>query len=114
MKITLLKYLLSILFISSSLFFNLANAESVTVDTATNYPYKNLIDRTGDVKVFYIRKNNNISCRVEVVLDKVKWISAEKKIDKELFTSELLSHCLSRKTAEQILLQTFLQFGRGL
>jgi hypothetical protein len=51
---------------------------------------------------------------VVLVLGGMKWVSVEKKINKELINNELLSNCLSKETAEQILLQTYLQFGRGL
>jgi len=114
MKKTLMKFIKNTAVISTLIFCQLANAEHIIVDMANNYPYKNLISRTDAVKVFYITNDGNRHCRVEVVLDKMKWTSADKEISKEAFNHEVLSNCLSREAAEQILFQTFLQFGRGL
>ena len=114
MKEKTVKPIKIIALLSAILFCNLSNAESITIFSASNYPYKNLINRTYDVKIFYIKNDESLSCRVEVVLGGMKWVSVEKKINKEFLNSDLLPNCLSRETAEQILLQTFLQFGRGL
>ncbi|AAZ27769.1 hypothetical protein [Colwellia psychrerythraea] len=96
------------------LFCNLAGAEHFTVDRAENYPYKNLINRTDSLKVFYIMNGESFSCKVEAVLDNMMWVSPEKKISKELFYNDPLSNCLSREKAKQILSQTVLEFGQGL
>ena len=116
MKDKRVKLLIIIVFINITLFYTLSNAESITVFSSSNHLYKNIIDRTHAVKVFYMEKDESLSCRVEVdlVLGGMKWVSVEKNISKEFINSELLSNCLSRETAEQILLQTYLQFGRGL
>lgn len=114
MKNLLKKSLKNITYASVLLFCNLATAEQVTVNVANNYPYKNLINRTDVVKIFYITDNNSLICRVEVILGNMKWASVEKKISKELFNNDPLSYCLSRESAEKILLQSSLQFGRGL
>lgn len=114
MKKILLEQLKIIAFASFLLVSNLAGAENITVHTASSYPYENLINRSHNVKVFYTTNDENISCRVEVVLDSMTWTSAEKEINKEFFNHDLLSNCLSKEAAEQILFQTFLQFGQGL
>jgi hypothetical protein len=114
MKEKLINLLKNSMFISTLLIFNIVNAEEVTVNSANNYPYKNLINRTDVIKIFYTTFDGEQSCRVEVELDEMKWISVEKAINKDVFSKDKLSNCLSRETAEQILLQTFLQFGRGL
>jgi len=103
-----------IVILSSFLFLLPANAEHFTIDSADNYPYKSLVERSNKVKVFYISNDENISCRVEVVLAKMTWSSTEKEISKELFNDNQLSNCLSKEAAKRILSQTFLQFGRGL
>ena len=100
--------------ISIFLFCNLASAEYFTVDRADNYPYKNLINRTDTLKVFYIMNGRRFSCKVEAVLDNMKWVSPEKNISKELFYNDPLSNCLSREKAKKILSQAFLEFGQGL
>lgn len=116
MKEKIMKLLNIIVFLNVMLFCNPSNAESITVFSSSNHLYKNIINRTHAVKVFYIKNDESLSCRVEVVLVSggMKWVSVEKNISKEFIDSELLSNCLSRETAEQILLQTYLQFGRGL
>jgi hypothetical protein len=101
---------LTIIFI----FCNLASAEHFTVDMADNHRYKSLINRTDSIKVFYSTNNKNFSCKVEVTLDNMKWVSSEKKISKELLYNDPLSNCLSQERAKQILSQTFLEFGQGL
>ncbi len=101
-------------FITTLFLSSIANAQHFTVSNAADYPYKNLVNRTDQVKVFYTTNKQNISCRVEVELDKMTWSSAEKTILSEPSTNELLVNCLSRETAKQILTQTFLQFGQGL
>lgn len=114
MKGLLKKSLQNIAYASVLLFCNLAIAEQLTVNVANNYPYKNLINRTDDVKIIYITNNKSFVCRVEVILGNMKWASVEKKISKEFFNNDPLSYCLSRELAEKILLQSSLQFGRGL
>jgi len=100
--------------ISILLFCNLTNAAHFTVDSTDNAPYKNLINRTDSLKVFYTINGGSFSCKVEAALDNMMWVSPEKKISKELFYSDPLSNCLSREKAQQILSQTFLEFGQGL
>jgi len=100
--------------LSSLIFVQLAAAEKTTINTAKTYPYKNLINRSDAVNVFYITKNESSRCRVEVVLKEMKWTSVEKQVSKEKFNDNILSNCLSKDTAEEILHQTFLQFGQGL
>ncbi len=114
MKGLLIKSLKNITYASILLFCNLAMAGQLTVDVANNYPYKNLIERTDDVKVIYITNDESLICRVEVILDNMKWSSVEKKVSKEFFNNDPLSNCLSRESAEKILFQSFLQFGQGL
>tara|TARA_R110001592_G_scaffold183834_2_gene427572 strand:+ start:86 stop:430 length:345 start_codon:yes stop_codon:yes gene_type:complete len=114
MKEQTIKLIKIIVFLNAILFCSLSNAESIKVFSASNYPYKNLINRAHDVNVFYITNDESFSCRVEVVLGGMKWVSVEKIINKDFHNSDFLPNCLSRETAEQILLQTFLQFGRGL
>lgn len=95
-------------------FCHLANAEQITISTADNYPYKNLVNRTNAINIFYTTDNGNHRCRVEITLKKMKWLSPEKQVNKEAFNDDILSNCLSKETAEKILHQTFLQFGQGL
>lgn len=114
MKNTLIKSFKNIALMGIFLFSNLASAEHITIDTANNYPYKDLINRTSDIKIIYSTNSESFSCKVEVVLDKMKWVSTEKNISKEIFYNDPLSNCLSSEKAKQILFQTFLEFGQGL
>ena len=72
MKKTLIKLLGVIACTSVLLFCDLAFSEHVTINVASDYPYRNLINRTDDVKVLYIENNDKFSCRVEVLLDNRK------------------------------------------
>ena len=109
-----IKFIKNIVFISITIFCQLAKAEHITVESANNYPYKNLVNRTDVVNVFYIINDEKQKCRVEVVLGQMKWTSEEKEIHQDVFNHDILATCLSKETAEQILVQTYLQFGRGL
>jgi len=114
MKNISIKLIKNIVFISVVIFCQLAKAEHVTVATAHNYPYKNLIDRTDVIKVFYIKDDEKKKCKVEVVLDQMKWTSAAKDVHQDAVSHDILASCLSKEAAEQILVQSYLQFGRGL
>ena len=114
MKLVITNLLKIITIITVFLFCNIVSAEKIQVDSAKDYPYKDLINRANIVNVFYIKKNNVISCRVEIVLEKTKFTTVEIKLNKALYMNDVLSNCLSKETAQQLLLQSFLQFGRGL
>jgi hypothetical protein len=114
MKLVITNLLKIITIITVFLFCNIVSAEKIQVDSAKDYPYKDLINRANIVNVFYIKKNNVISCRVEIVLEKTKFTTVEIKLNKALYMNDVLSNCLSKETAKQLLLQSFLQFGRGL
>ncbi|PKG82055.1 hypothetical protein CXF85_14155 [Colwellia sp. 75C3] len=114
MNKTSLQRLINISFISLVIFSNLVSAGQITVYAATNYPYKNLINRTDVVKVFYTTTEGIHKCRVEIVLNSMKWTSMEKELHNNVLNDDILPNCLSRDKAEKILFQTFLQFGQGL
>jgi|GEM_PF-4011677 len=114
MKNTLNELVKKMIFVIAVLFCNLASAENITIRSADTYPYNNLLERTDDIKVIYVTDDKNLTCRVEVVLDKMKWTSAANIISKKNDNDNLLANCLPEEKAEQILLQTFLQFGQGL
>ncbi len=114
MKYTSTQLIKNISFIILFIYCNLAFADQITIDTANNYPYKNLINRTNIVKVFYIENDGGYKCRVEVLLNNIKWTTVEKEVHKDIFNNDILSHCLPREKAEKILFQTFVQFGQGL
>ena len=114
MKLVITNLLKIITIITVFLFCNIVSAEKIQVDSAKDYPYKDLINRANIVNVFYIKKNNVISCRVEIVLEKTKFTTVEIKLNKALYMNDVLSNCLSKETAQQLLLQSFLQFGQGL
>ena len=78
-----LKYMVVI---SVFIICHLASAEGFTVAGAKNYPYRNLINRTDSVKVFYTTNDGEQSCRVEVFLNKMKWTLWEKPLTKIIST----------------------------
>jgi hypothetical protein len=104
----------SLILMTFLLLCNLANAEHFSVGKTGNKHYKNLINRTDSIKVFYTMNNKDFSCKVEVVLNNMKWVSTERKISEELLFNDPLANCLSRDKAKQILVRTFLEFGQGL
>lgn len=110
----LIKSLKTQIIISFLLISNIAKAEHVMIFSASDYPYKNLIKRTDEVKIFYINNDEGLSCRAEIKRNNQKWTTALQHPNKEAFDHDPLAHCLSSDTAEQILTQTFIQFGRGL
>jgi len=89
-------------------------AEQITVIKADNYPYKHLINRSDEVKVLYTNDNGVVNCKIEVALDNMKWVSKEKIINVENIVDDLFCECLPKESAQQLLAQTFVQFGLGL
>lgn len=87
------------------------------VYTSKGYPYKNLIHRTNEVKIYYSEKtsksnghkhsHHSIRCRVEVELEGTIYKSVTKEVDQQSFKAEPLSSCLSRERAKQILSASF-------
>lgn len=101
---TLLKTLILLSLSSISL---MASAELSMVFTEKGYPYKNLVNRTESVKIFYTEKDHEVSCRVEVEVDGTNWKSAKQQVSKQAFSETPLASCLSRDRAKQILAATF-------
>jgi hypothetical protein len=93
------------------------NATTRIIDKtdATNIsPYKELMKRSDEVKVFYTDNLGNINCRVEVTLGNKIWKASSQKLDKQTFLNKPLMSCLSNKKAKQLLARTFIDFGIGL
>ena len=84
MKKTSLRLLKNAYFISLIIFSNQSLAGQITVDTATSYPYKNLINRTDVVKILYTTTEGIHKCKVEIVLNSMKWVSVEEMLKKML------------------------------
>jgi predicted AAA+ superfamily ATPase len=99
------------------LFSNLALSEQIIIKKAHLHPYKNLLERTNKVKIYYHednKDNKTFICNVKVLFNTTVWLSTNKKVSKESFNNNPLISCLSKASAEQALLQSYLQFGRGL
>jgi len=111
---TYIKAIKFILLTVAAIFCSLALAEHSFVDSSEVNYYEKLINRTDAIKVFYTNDGDNFHCNVEVVLNKMKWVSTEKEISESLLYRASLSHCLSPDSAKNILSQTFLEFGQGL
>ena len=77
------------------------------VYTSKGYPYKNLLNRSEQVKIFYRQDDRNIHCRVEVAVGNTIVKSVASKVNQQSFEDTPLSSCLSRDQAKQILASTF-------
>lgn len=77
------------------------------VYTSKGYPYKNLLNRSKQVKIFYRQGDNNIHCRVEVAVGDTIVKSATSEVNQLSFETTPLSSCLSRDQAKQLLASTF-------
>lgn len=77
------------------------------VYTSKGYPYKNLLNRSKQVKIFYRQDDNNIHCRVEVAVGDTIVKSATNAVNLQSFEDTPLSSCMSRDQAKQILASTF-------
>ena len=107
-----LTYILLIL--STCILLPTAKANSYIVNNAEQYPYKNLIDRTKEVKIFYSEVDDNIHCYVEVTIKNDKRNSLMNSINKDDFQQKPLTSCLTYAEAKQLLTYSYLQFGQGL
>jgi len=114
MKTLIIKSITNILLLAVLSISNLVSAEHITVVKADNYPYKNLINRSDAVRVLYTKNNGVVNCKIEVALDNMKWSSKEQIINEENIVDDLFCECLPKESAQQLLTQTFVQFGRGL
>ena len=114
MKSTLVYVFKCCMVTSILLFCNIAKSDRGLVPLASDYPYGKLLNRASEVKVFYSVMGGGIKCKVEISRDNIKWTSTFMTINKKNLNHVSLPRCLSREAAEQILIQTFLQFGRGL
>lgn len=83
-------------------------------DTTNISPYKELMKRSDEVKIFYTDNLRNINCRVEITLGNTIWKTSPQKLDKQTFMNKPLMSCLSNKKAKQLLARTFINFGIGL
>ena len=100
--------------LSAFLLFSVVTATSLVnaseypmVFTDKGYPYKDLIQRTEEVKIIYTENDQSITCRVEVNIDGVDLTSQKLTISKKAFKETPLASCISRKRARQMLAATF-------
>ena len=114
MKKLFAKSALYVFSVATCIFTNIAGAEHITINAANGYPYQNLMNRADEVKVFYITNGGSFTCNVQVTKGKRVWNSIEIKAEKVSFDKEPLVNCLSVEDAEQLLIQTYVQFGIGL
>lgn len=84
-----------------------AHAEIGMLYSEKGYPYRDLIARTDEIKIFYTEKDATVRCRVEVAFHGVTWKPAGKQVAQRAFDEAPLSSCLSRDKARQILATTF-------
>lgn len=106
-----MKYLAVIaILVASTLMVTIAQAKADKVYSAQGYPYKLLINRADEVKIFYREHKEGISCHVQVSRNREKMISANVEVSAEQFEQLPLASCLPRKAAKALLANTFSQY----
>ncbi|WP_281558423.1 hypothetical protein [Thalassomonas sp. RHCl1] len=106
-----MKYLAVIaIFVTSALMGTIAQANADKVYSAQGYPYKLLINRADEVKIFYREHKTGISCHVEVSRNREKMTSVKVEVTAEQFEQLPLASCLPRKAAKTLLANTFSQY----
>jgi len=94
----------------SALMITIAQANTEKVYSAQGYPYKLLINRADEVKIFYREYEAGIRCHVEVSRNREKMTSAAVEVTAEQFGQLPLVSCLPRKAAKALLANTFSQY----
>ncbi|WDD97559.1 hypothetical protein [Thalassomonas actiniarum] len=106
-----MKYLAAIaIFVTSVLVVTIAQANADKVYSAQGYPYKLLINRADEVKIFYREHETGIRCHVEVSRNSEKMMSVAVEVTAEQFEQLPLTSCLPRKAAKALLAGTFSQY----
>jgi hypothetical protein len=94
-----------ILFTSTNSLAELNQTEKVY--TQEGYPYKGLLDRSEQVKIFYTKGIDTVSCRVEVSQNGQIWQGEEHNTSLKKFTQKPLGACMNRVDAKKLLANTF-------
>lgn len=97
----------TLLIISVVAIFGSANAETNMLYTEKGYPYKDLVNRSNEVKIIYSENKSKVVCRVEVDMNGTVWQSPSNDVTKTRFEQTPLSSCLPRERAKQILASSF-------
>ncbi|WDE10292.1 hypothetical protein [Thalassomonas haliotis] len=106
-----MKYLaVTAIFVTSLLMVTIVQANADKVYSAQGYPYKLLINRADEVKIFYREHKSGIYCYVQVSRKGEKMTSEEVEVTAEQFEQLPLASCLPRKAAKVILASTFSQY----
>ncbi|WDE07078.1 hypothetical protein SG34_009400 [Thalassomonas viridans] len=106
-----MKYLpVIVMFVASVLVIAMAQANTDKVYSAQGYPYKLLINRADEVKIFYREHEAGISCHVEISRNREKITSEKVEVSAEQFEQLPLASCLPRKAAKALLAITFSQY----
>ena len=94
-----------ILFTSTNSLAELNQTEKVY--TQEGYPYEGLVDRSEQVRIFYTKGVDNVSCRVEVSQNGQIWLGEEQITNLKKFTQKPLGACMDRVDAKKLLANTF-------
>lgn len=86
-----------------------ANTVHEKLYSEKGYPYKELIQRSDSVKIFYTEKDALVNCKVEVNNQQDVWTSTAVSITKDSFTEAPLASCLKRNKAKEILASTYIK-----
>lgn len=103
----MIKFFSAVILVSLAVIVSSANAETNMLFTEQGYPYKDLVNRSNEVKIIYSEKNNDVSCRVQVALNGTTWKTRNLQVEKREFDSAPLASCLERSKAKQILASTY-------
>ena len=95
------------LLLSLIAFSAFTNAAIESKYSTKGYPYKDLIERTQEVKIIYSENTQSITCRVEVTDENSQWLSDSKTISHQTFAEAPLASCLSREDAKNQLAKTY-------
>ena len=97
-------------FLGFSLLVSAVEANTDKVYSNQGYPYKLLINRADEVKIFYRENATGIYCHVEVSRDKEKMLSTEVQVSAQQFSQKPLASCLPREQAKNLLAYSFSQY----
>lgn len=101
------KLTLILMFISLNAIISNASAQSEKIYSEKGYPYKEVINRTNEVKIIYTENSQQVACKVLISLQNGTYQSTEKEVSKKAFDSAPLASCLARSEAKTVLAKTF-------
>ncbi|MCV2885086.1 hypothetical protein OE749_10325 [Aestuariibacter sp. AA17] len=81
--------------------FSISAQEKVYTDKG--YPYKNLVEKSKEVKIIYRESNESITCRVDIAHAQTSFEGVTYNVSKRQFKRAPLASCLERQDAKTLL-----------